>query len=73
MCAVIRSGASHHRERGRDSHVTGRLQSVSAKSSEVGPVCVMRWMTQSKSLGLGTARCHTGPASHTQHAAVHAR
>lgn len=36
MCAVIRSRASHHGERGRDSHVAGRLQSVSAKSSEVG-------------------------------------
>lgn len=36
MCAVIRSRASHHRGRGRESHVTGRLQSMSAKSSEVG-------------------------------------
>ncbi len=41
MYAVIRSRASRYRERGRDLHVTGRLQSVSAKSSEVGslPLC----------------------------------
>lgn len=38
MCVVIRSGASFRggRVEGGGSHVTGRLQRVSAKSSEVG-------------------------------------
>ena len=65
MCAVIRSRASHHRERGRDLHVTARLQSVSAKSSEVGQSVWWDGWRRVWGLRPSTAQWPTGPGSHT--------